>query len=77
MKLRLFAPEAFLGAALAVTLIGGAASLAPIAVTPAFAQTPILDDPLDDCSKRRLDNMEKVMRELRAIVFQGRYSLNS
>jgi hypothetical protein len=39
---------------------------------PAFAQTPILDDPLDDRSKRRLDNMEKVMRELRAIVFQGR-----
>ncbi|MDQ0465107.1 tol-pal system protein YbgF [Caulobacter ginsengisoli] len=41
---------------------------------PAFAQTPIDTDPLDDRSKRRLDNMEKVVRELRAIVFQGRDS---
>jgi tol-pal system protein YbgF len=41
---------------------------------PAFAQTPIDSDPLDDRSKRRLDNMEKVMRELRSIVFQGRDS---
>jgi len=37
----------------------------------ALAQTP-LDDPLDDHSARRLDRMEKVVRELRAIVFQGR-----
>lgn len=35
------------------------------------AQTA-LDDPLDDHSARRLDRMEKVVRELRAIVFQGR-----
>jgi TolA-binding protein len=31
-----------------------------------------LDDPLDDHSARRIDRMEKVVRELRAIVFQGR-----
>ncbi len=35
------------------------------------AQTA-LDDPLDDRSAKRLDRMEKVVRELRAIVFQGR-----
>jgi len=64
MKIRLFAAAAF-----TVTLaVGGLAA----SVAPAFAQTPILDDPLDDRSKRRLDNMEKVMRELRAVVFQGR-----
>ncbi len=37
----------------------------------ALAQTP-LDDPLDDHSAKRLDRMEKVVRELRAIIFQGR-----
>lgn len=37
----------------------------------AQAQTP-MPDPLDDRSVRRLDKMEKVVRELRAIVFQGR-----
>ncbi|RYF94591.1 MAG: tol-pal system protein YbgF [Caulobacteraceae bacterium] len=31
-----------------------------------------MPDPLDDRSVRRLDKMEKVVRELRAIVFQGR-----
>ncbi|MBQ1542937.1 tol-pal system protein YbgF [Caulobacter sp. CCUG 60055] len=46
--------------------------LATAAAAPSFAQTPIDNDPLDDRSKRRLDNMEKVMRELRSIVFQGR-----
>ncbi len=64
MKLRLFTAAAFT----AVLAVGGLAA----SVEPAFAQTPILDDPLDDRSKRRLDNMEKVMRELRAVVFQGR-----
>jgi tol-pal system protein YbgF len=39
----------------------------------AAAQTP-MPDPLDDRSVRRLDKMEKVVRELRAIVFQGRDS---
>ena len=37
----------------------------------AVAQTA-LDDPLDDHSAKRIDRMEKVVRELRAIVFQGR-----
>ncbi len=40
--------------------------------TTALAQTPI--DPLDARDARRLDRMEQVMRELRAIVFQGRDS---
>jgi TolA-binding protein len=39
-------------------------------VAPAFAQTPL--DPLDDHSAKRLDRMEQVIKELRAIVFQGR-----
>ncbi|HRD28025.1 MAG TPA: tol-pal system protein YbgF, partial [Caulobacter sp.] len=37
----------------------------------AWSQTP-MPDPLDDRSVRRLDKMEKVVRELRSIVFQGR-----
>lgn len=47
-----------------------------IAVTVHFAavaQTP-MPDPLDDRSVKRLEKMEKVVRELRAIVFQGRDS---
>lgn len=42
-----------------------------LAAGPAFAQTP-MGDPLDIHDARRLDRMEKVIRELRAIVFQGR-----
>jgi len=39
----------------------------------AMAQTPLPDaDPLDDRSAKRVERMEKVVRELRAIVFQGR-----
>src|SRR5580700_10542749 len=37
---------------------------------PAFAQVPL--DPLDDHSAKRLDRMEQALREIRAIVFQGR-----
>jgi TolA-binding protein len=37
---------------------------------PAMAQVPL--DPLDDHSARRLDRMEQALREIRAIVFQGR-----
>lgn len=40
--------------------------------TTALAQVPM--DPLDARDARRLDRMEQVMRELRAIVFQGRDS---
>ena len=42
-----------------------------LACAPAFSQTP-MDDPLDDRSAKRLDKMEKVVREIRAIVFQGK-----
>uniref|UniRef100_B0T055 Cell division coordinator CpoB n=1 Tax=Caulobacter sp. (strain K31) TaxID=366602 RepID=B0T055_CAUSK len=41
------------------------------APTLSWAQTA-MPDPLDDRSVKRLDKMEKVVRELRAIVFQGR-----
>ena len=53
-------------------LIGG--STLALAAQTAFAQTPMPmeEDPLDDRSRKRLDRMEKVVRELRAIVFQGR-----
>jgi tol-pal system protein YbgF len=52
-----------LGAAAAIGLIA-----APFAV--AFAQTP-MDDPLDARDAKRLDRMEKVVRELRDIVFKA------
>lgn len=48
-----------------------AALLVTLAVAPVLAQTPI-DESLDEHSAKRLDNLEKVVRELRAIVFQGR-----
>jgi len=53
-------------------LIGG--SVAGVAAQHAFAQTPLPseEDPLDDRSRKRLDKMEKVVREMRAIVFQGK-----
>jgi tol-pal system protein YbgF len=48
------------------------ASLAVLAAAgPAVSQTP-LDDPLDARDAKRVDRMEKVVRELRAIVFQLR-----
>lgn len=46
-------------------------ALALLAATFARAQVP-LDQSLDQRSAARLDRMEKAMRELRAIVFQGR-----
>lgn len=63
MKLRTFT-------VLLMTATIGGASLG----AAALAQTPLPsdEDPLDDRSKRRLDKMEKVLREMRAIVFQGR-----
>lgn len=46
--------------------------LASTAVVAA-AQTPLPEaDPLDDRSAKRVERMEKVVRELRSIVFQGR-----
>lgn len=42
---------------------------------PAFSQTPLpLPDPLDARDAKRVERMEKVVRELRAIVFQLRDS---
>jgi tol-pal system protein YbgF len=55
-----------LGAGAAIALIA-APALAP---TFAFAQTP-MDDPLDARDAKRLDRMEKVVRELRDIVFKA------
>jgi tol-pal system protein YbgF len=49
--------------ALSVALAGGVA----------WSQTP-MPDPLDDRSVKRLERMEKVVRVLRSIVFQGRDS---
>lgn len=51
----------WVGLALAVTLAAG----------PAFSQTP-LEDPLDARDAKRVERMEKVVRELRSIVFQLR-----
>ncbi len=50
----------FLGAVAAITLMAA----------PSFAQTP-MDDPLDARDAKRLDRMEKVVRELRDIVFKA------
>ena len=49
------------------------ASVLALSAMPALAvaQTA-MPDPLDDRSVKRLEKMEKVVRELRAIVFQGR-----
>lgn len=44
-----------------------------LAGAAAWSQTP-MPDPLDDRSVKRLEKMEKVVRELRSIVFQGRDS---
>jgi len=59
-KYRLNAPV-LAGVAIAVVL--GIAA-------PVVAQVPL--DPLDDHSAKRLDRMEQALREIRAIVFQGR-----
>ena len=50
-------------------LLGAAAAIALIAA-PSLAQTP-MDDPLDARDAKRLDRMEKVVRELRDIVFKA------
>ncbi len=58
--------------ALAKIIAAALAGMTLAAAGQGLAQTPIDSDPLDDRSKRRLDNMEKVVRELRSIVYQGR-----
>jgi tol-pal system protein YbgF len=62
MRLRGFAPSA---------VVLGLLTLAVPAVTPAWAQTPI-DESISKRDARRLDEMEKAVKEMRAIVFKGR-----
>src|SRR5207344_1345875 len=57
-----------LGAAAAIFLVA-----APLFADTAFAQTP-MDDPLDARDAKRMDRMEKVVRELRDIVFKAQKS---
>ncbi len=47
-------------------------ALTSVALPSVAAAQTAMPDPLDDRSVKRLDKMEKVVRELRAIVFQGR-----
>jgi tol-pal system protein YbgF len=65
MKLK----AALLASVLALT---AAPALTSIALPSAAMAQTAMPDPLDDRSVKRLDKMEKVVRELRAIVFQGR-----
>jgi len=65
MKLK----AALLASVLALTAVPAMTSLA--LPSAAVAQTA-MPDPLDDRSVKRLEKMEKVVRELRSIVFQGR-----
>lgn len=51
-------------------LMAAAAGLVLAAAPVAFSQTP-MDDPLDARDARRVDRMEKVVRELRDIVFKA------
>ncbi|KQY96146.1 tol-pal system protein [Caulobacter sp. Root1455] len=60
---------ALLASVLALTAVPALTSIT--LPSKAMAQTA-MPDPLDDRSVKRLDKMEKVVRELRAIVFQGR-----
>lgn len=56
------------------TLLATVAALSVVmGAAAAWSQTP-MPDPLDDRSVKRLEKMEKVVRELRSIVFQGRDS---
>ena len=69
---RHFYLERLLAAKPVPTLAVGALAAA-LLTSAAAAQVPLPQpDPLDARDARRLDRMEQVMRELRAIVFQGR-----
>jgi tol-pal system protein YbgF len=48
----------------------GAVAAACLVAAPSLAQTP-MDDPLDARDAKRVDRMEKVVRELRDIVFKA------
>jgi TolA-binding protein len=49
-----------------------AASLLTVQGGQAFAQVSLDEPPLDEHDAKRFDRLEKAMKELRAIVFQGR-----
>jgi tol-pal system protein YbgF len=51
--------------------VGAALFLTLTVAGGALAQTA-MDDTLDEHSAKRVDNLEKVVRELRAIIYQGR-----
>ena len=51
-------------------LMAAAGALLLVAAPVAFSQTP-MDDPLDARDAKRVDRMEKVVRELRDIVFKA------
>lgn len=53
-------------------LLPSAAVVALMSAWPATSQTPLDSDPLSARDAKRLDRMEAVLRELRAIVYQGR-----
>src|SRR4051794_10203379 len=57
---------------LGLRVLGAATAVALIA-WPSLAQTP-MDDPLDARDAKRVDRMEKVVRELRDIVFKAQKS---
>ena len=52
-------------------LLSGLALAVLVTAGPAWSQTP-MDDPLDARDAKRVERMEKVVRELRSIVFQLR-----
>ncbi|HXQ15277.1 MAG TPA: tol-pal system protein YbgF [Caulobacteraceae bacterium] len=54
----------------APALAGAFLAVVLAVAAPAMAQVPL--DPLDDHSAKRLDRMEQALKEIRAIVFQGR-----
>src|SRR3954453_14601567 len=56
--------------ALRLGLLAAAAGVLLVAAPAAFSQTP-MDDPLDARDAKRVDRMEKVVRELRDIVFKA------
>jgi len=57
---------------LKAALFAAVLTLAPVVAAPPVLAQTAMPDPLDDRSVKRLDKMEKVVRELRSIVFQGR-----
>ena len=57
-------------AGLRLSFMVAAAGLVLVAAPMAFSQTP-MDDPLDARDAKRVDRMEKVVRELRDIVFKA------